>query len=301
MRAPRDRSGSRLSIGHTRAYLAWILVCVVWGTTYGAIRIALETTPPLLMAAVRWLLAGSVLILVLKARGETLPPRGQWKGLGILGILMLGFGNGAVVLAEQVVPSGLTAVLVAVSPFWMVGIGQLMPEAERLTRRHLVGLLIGFAGVVVLVWPEIRSGGGVAFVAGVGATQLACAGWATGSNYARRQPAGQNVLRATAMQMLFGGLFLLAAAVIHGEEFDPVVSGRSLGAIAYLVLAGSIVGFSAYAYALKHLPLSFVSLYAYVNPIIAVALGTLVLDEPITPRLVLASAVVLGGVVVVKR
>src|SRR5262249_11558699 len=139
-----------------KAYLAWVVVCLVWGTTYLGIRIALETVPPLLLAAFRWLFAGALLAIVLRARGERLPAAAAWPGLTVLGILLLGFGNGGVVWAEQTVPSGLTAVLVGTAPFWMVGVEGIRADGEPLTMRHVVGLLVGFSGIALLVGPEIR-------------------------------------------------------------------------------------------------------------------------------------------------
>jgi drug/metabolite transporter (DMT)-like permease len=164
-----------------RAYVAWAVVCVVWGTTYLAIRISLESIPPLLMAALRWIAAGSILIGVLKI-GGTLPRPHAWPALTLLGMLLLGFGNRAVVWAEQTVPSGSTAVLVATVPFWMVGIDALMRDGEALSLRRLAGLAVGFAGVSVLVWPEMRAGAAASgYLAGVVSTQVACVGWAAGS------------------------------------------------------------------------------------------------------------------------
>jgi drug/metabolite transporter (DMT)-like permease len=289
-----------------RAYLAWVAVCLIWGTTYLGIRIALETIPPLLMAAIRWIVAGGLLIIVLKLRGVRMPQRREWPALAVLGILLLGFGNGAVVWAEQTVPSGLTAVLVATSPFWMVGIDALMPDGERLTLRRTLGLILGFCGIVMLVWPEIRIGeGGRTFLGGVISAQVACLGWAVGSSYARRRGRGhakeENVLASAAFEMLFGGIALLAVALLMHETTRLVFSPRSGGALLYLTFVGAIGGFSAYAYALKHLPVATVSLYAYVNPIIAVILGTLVLQEPLNARMAAAAAVVLAGIALVRQ
>ena len=142
---------------NSRPYLAWIAVCVIWGTSYLGIRLALETIPPLLMAAIRWVVAGALLIAVLKLRGEPMPDRREWPLLTVLGILLLGFGNGAVVWAEQTVASGLTAVLVATTPFWMVGVDPMVPGGAPLTLRSTLGLAVGFLGILMLVWPEIRS------------------------------------------------------------------------------------------------------------------------------------------------
>ena len=288
-----------------RAYLAWVAVCLIWGTTYLAIRISLETIPPLLMAAMRWIAAGGLLILVLALRGERLPARREWPSLALLGILLLGFGNGAVVWAEQTVPSGLTAVLVATSPFWMVGIDALMPDGEAITLRRLLGLLIGFGGIVMLVWPEIRlDGSGRGFLGGVIAAQIACVGWGVGSSYARHRGRGhaseENVLATAAFEMLFGGIALLIVSVALGETARLAFTPRTGGALLYLIVVGAIAGFSAYAYALKHLPVATVSLYAYVNPIIAVILGTLVLQEPFGVRMLVAALVVLAGSAIVR-
>ena len=278
-------------------------VCLIWGTTYLGIRISLETIPPLLMAAMRWILAGGLLIAVLALRGERMPARPEWPALAMLGILLLGFGNGAVVWAEQTVPSGLTAVLVATAPFWMVGIDALMADGEAITLRRLLGLTVGFAGIVMLVWPEIRFDGG-GFLAGVIATQIACVGWALGSSYARRRgrghASGENVLVTAAFEMLFGGIALLIVSLALHETARLTFTPRTASALLYLIFVGAIAGFSAYAYALKHLPVATVSLYAYVNPIIAVVLGTLVLQEPFSVRMLLAALVVLLGSALVR-
>lgn len=276
-------------------------MCLIWGTTYLGIRIALETLPPLLMAAFRWICAGSILLGALKLRGERIPRIAAWGPLAVLGILLLGFGNGGVVWAERTVPSGLTAVLVATSPFWMVGIDALLPGGDTLTARRIAGLMVGFSGILVLVWPDVRlSGPGGGQLGGVIAAQLACLGWALGSSYARRRERDENVLAAAALQMVFGGAILLAAGLLRREAMASPFSERSLIAWAYLTFVGAIGGFSAYAFALKHLPISTTSLYAYVNPVIAIGLGTLVLNEPFTWRTVVGAAIVFAGVVLVR-
>ncbi len=286
-------------------YIAWIVVCLVWGTTYLGIRIALESIPPFLMAAMRWITAGGLLVAVLRSRGERIPGRSEWPSLLVLGILLLGFGNGAVVFAQQTVPSGLTSVLVAAAPFWMVGTERALGGAERLTLMRAIGLVVGFAGIVLLVWPELqstsadRSGG--AFLLGVAATQLACLGWAIGSSYSRRRQQSENVLAAASLQMLFAGIVLLVLGTLAGEWSSLRFTTRTASALVYLTIFGSIIGYSSYIYALKHLPVSTVSLYAYVNPVIAVLLGTIVLNEPLSPRIALAGAVVFVGSWLVKR
>lgn len=284
----------------TSAYTAWIVVCLVWGTTYLGIRIALETIPPFLMASFRWLAAGALLGAVLIARGEKMPARESWGTFALQGLLMMGVGNGGVVWAEQTVPSGLTAVLVASIPFWMVGSERLLFNGDRVTARRGVGLIVGFLGIVLLVWPQLSVGNSTSFLVGVTATQIACLGWAVGSSIARRRPHAGSVLAESAMQMLFAGVALAAAGLLRGEWSEVTFSARTAWSMVYLVVVGSVVGYSAYAYALKHLPVTTVSLYAYINPVIAVALGTLLLGEPFSPRIVVASAVVLAGVLLVR-
>jgi drug/metabolite transporter (DMT)-like permease len=200
----------------------------------------------------------------------------------------------------------MTAVLVAMSPFWMVGIDAITPHGERLTLRRVIGLIIGFSGIVMLVWPELRLGeGGRPFLTGVVAAQIACFGWALGSTYSRRRghtdARDENVLVTAAYEMLFGGFFLLIAGSVHGEFASLTFNARSGSALVYLIVFGAICGFAAYAYALKHLPVATVSLYAYVNPVIAVALGTLILKEPFNVRLGVAAAVVLVGMALVRE
>jgi drug/metabolite transporter (DMT)-like permease len=284
------------------AYFAWVAVCLIWGTTYLAIRVTLETMPPLLMSGLRWTTAGTALAGYLVLRGERLPDRSAWGSAAVLGFLLLGIGNGGVAWAEQWVPSGLTAVIVASSPFWMAGIEALRADGERFTLRVAAGLAIGFSGIVLLVWPDLAAGGGHGrgFVEGFIALQLACVGWAIGSSYSRRHARETNVFSAVAAQMIAGGLMMAFVATVRGEWAVLHFTGRTAFAFAYLTTVGAIGGYAAYTYALRHLPVSLVSLYAYINPIIAVTLGVLLLGEPFNTRMALAAGLVLIGVAVVK-
>ena len=281
----------------TLAYFAFVTICIVWGTSYLGIRVALETLPVLLLAGLRWIIAGVLLCAILVSMGRRLPPRRMWGPLVLLGFLMNIVGNGFVVYAQQYVPSGLTAVLIAVTPFWSALVERLLPQGERFSKRALAGLAIGFVGIVVLVWPEITRGGanGRAFLGGVIAIQLACIGWVIGTSYAKRHELGDDPLASAALQMLFSGIIFLAAATIHGDWVKLSFTPRSFGALMYLAIAASLVAYSAYIYAIQYLPLSTVSLYAYINPIIAVALGTALLGEPLSGRIVIAAALVLLG------
>ncbi len=285
------------------AYIALITVCIVWGTTYFGIRVALETVPVLLLAGLRWMAAGLLLSGILLAMGRRLPPLRMWGPLVLLGLLMNIVGNGFVVFAQQYVASGLTAVLIATTPFWSALLERLLPNGERFTARSLAGLTIGFSGIVILVWPEMSQGGagGRAFIGGVIAIQLACIGWVIGTSYAKRHELGDNPFPSAALQMVFSGIMLLTAATLHGDWAQLSFTPRTLGALAYLSVAGSLVAYSAYIYAIQHLRLSLVSIYAYINPIIAVALGTVLLGEPLSPRIMLAALLVLAGTWIVSR
>jgi drug/metabolite transporter (DMT)-like permease len=254
------------------------------------------------MSAFRWLAAGSVLAIYLAARGESLPPRSRWGGVALMGFLLLVVGNGGVAYAEQWVPSGLAAVLVATSPFWMAGVEACIPSGERFTTRTLIGLLVGFGGILVLVWPELGLGTADSrrFLIGVVALQIASFGWALGSAYSRRNTRNDHLLGTTALQMLAGGAMLLVGGTLQGEWSQLAFNTRTTTALLYLATIGAIGGFVAYTYALRHLPVSFVSLYAYINPIIAVALGVLLLGEPFNLRIAAAAALVLAGVAIVR-
>jgi drug/metabolite transporter (DMT)-like permease len=257
------------------------------------------------MGGLRYTIAGLMLIAALAARGQRLPRPAAWPSLAMLGALMLGLGNGGVVWAELTVASGLTAVLVAMSPFWMVGIDAVVPPRVPLSARRVIGLLIGFSGIVLLVWPEIHVQGDRGFLVGVLASQIACVGWAIGSLYSRRrghaEAKDESVLATAAFQMLFGGICLLLAGLSIGEAPRLVFNPRTATALGYLIVFGAVAGFTAYAYALKHLPVATVSLYAYINPLIAVLLGTALLNEPLNPRLAIVATVVLVGIALVKE
>ena len=284
------------------AYLSWTAVCIIWGTTYLGIRITLETMPPALMASLRWLIASALLIGYMRARGEPLPPSSRWGGIALMGFLLLFVGNGGVAYAEQWVPSGLAAVLVATAPFWMAGVEAVAGSGESLQGRTLLGLLVGFSGIVVLVWPELSmsSSDSRHFLLGVLLLQTASLGWSIGSAYSRRFAREDHVLGTTALQMLAGGIFLGALGLVRGELAHFAFNTRTTIALVYLATVGAVGGFVAYTYALRHLPVSFVSLYAYINPIIAVALGVLLVGEPFNVRIAIAAALVLVGVAVVR-
>ena len=284
-----------------RAWIAWAAVCLIWGTTYFGIKIALETMPPFLMGGLRYVVAGAMLAAILAAGGRPLPPREAWGRLSVLGFFMLFLGNGGVVWGEQYVPSGLTAVLIGTSPFWMVSIDAMITPGRQLRLREWAGLVVGFAGIVLLVWPDITAGGtgGRNFAFGVIALQIACAGWGVGSAYTRRHVMPRDVLGSAAVQMFAGGLLMTLAGTLTGEWAHLSFTPRTLTAFLYLVIVGAVVAFAAYSYALRHLDIAIVSLYSYINPVIAVALGTIFLGEPFHVRMLIAGAIIAAGIVVV--
>lgn len=286
----------------TLAYVAWVTVCIVWGTTYLGIRVALESVPVALLAGLRWTAAGTLLTAALPFVGERVPPVRAWAPIALSGFLLIGIGNGGVVWAEQYVPSGLTAVVIAIVPFWAVLAEAVLPRGERLTTRTLTGLAVGFLGIIVLVWPQLTIGGqeGRLFLVGVLALQLACIGWALGTAYTKRNAMAATPLAGSALQMLFSGVILTGIGAATGEFSRLAFTTRSASAMLYLVFIGSLVGYSAYLYALKYLPVSFVAQYAYVNPLIAVVLGTLVLGEPFSIRTLVAAALVFAGIAIVR-
>jgi drug/metabolite transporter (DMT)-like permease len=284
------------------AYGAWAAVCFFWGTTYLAIRVGLETLQPTLFAGIRFLVAGSILFFVMsRQRNARMPARREWFDLGVVGLMLLGVGNGAVVWAEQWVPSGMAALLVATSPFWAAALERLQGGGERVGLRGLLGMAVGFGGLAMLVGPQLFGGKlNGKYLLGILIIQVGCFFWQAGSLYAKRRPTGVSPLMASSVQMLWAGLVLTLAGTLIGEWNEMRFSARSVGALAYLVVFGSIVAYSAYMYAVQKLPLPLVSTYSYVNPIVALVLGWLVLSEPLGWYEGGAALVILLGVALVK-
>ncbi|HEX5869132.1 MAG TPA: drug/metabolite exporter YedA [Longimicrobium sp.] len=281
---------------------AFAAVYVVWGSTYLAIRIAIETLPPLLMAGARFLLAGTLLYAIMRLRGEPAPERRHWKSTAIVGLLLLLFGNGAVVMAERTVPSGVAALLVAMVPMWMVLLEWLRRDGNRPTRRTIIGLVIGFAGMVLLVGPSGFVGGDRVDPFGAGLVVMGSLAWAAGSIYSRGAALPRSALLATGMEMAWGGVWLVLAGTVLGEwgTVDPsAFTTRSILAFLYLVVFGSLVGFTAYIWLLGVSTPARVSTYAYVNPVVAVLLGWALLNEPLNARILGAAAIIVAAVAVI--
>jgi drug/metabolite transporter (DMT)-like permease len=282
------------------AYVAWGAVCLFWGTTYLAIRIGVRTVPPALFGGLRFLTAGLIFLVYLRWKGHAFPRGRELLDMVIVGFALLVTSNGLVIWAEQWVPSSIAALLVATLPFWMAGFEAVLPSGERLTFRKAAGIVIGFTGLVILFSPEIKTSFDVAYLKGVLALLFAPLCWSAGSVYSKSRPSKSHPLMAATMQMIVAGIILVLIGEMFGEWQRFSFDAEGLAATAYLVVFGSIVGYGSFIYALAKLPATKVSMYAYVNPVIAVVLGWLILNERMDWSVILATAVVLLGVVLVK-
>lgn len=285
------------------------IVYVLWGSTYLAIAYVVESMPPFLAGGVRFVIAGLTLIAFLVARDRWQQARGvsrgglpwpraiEWRTAVIVGTLLLLGGNGGVMIAEQTVPSGIAAVVIATTPIWLSVFDALLTR-RRPSLLAIGGLLVGLVGVAILLLPSTGLDAFDPF--GIGILVVAAICWASGSLYARRAPLPSNNLLGTGMELLGGGLVLLAVGVAVGEpgRFDPeAVTTASLISLAFLIVFGSLVAFTAYIWLLNHVAVTTLATYAYVNPVVAVALGIAFRGETLTPRSLLAAALILGAVV----
>ena len=284
-----------------RLIVAFACVYVVWGSTYLAIRIAIETIPPFLMAGIRFTIAGAILMLWSRSRGNRLPTRAEWKIALVIGVLLMLLGNGGVVWAEQTVPSSLAALIVGASPIATVAIDWLRPGGPRPSNLTIVGLLTGFAGVAILVNPFATDVARVDPAGAVGVL-IAVLAWSAGSIYSRSRPYGTSALMGAAANMITGGLMFLVVGLVLGELPKlnlQATSTRSALALLYLIFVGALVGFTAFFYVLQHTTPAKSTTYAYVNPVVAIFLGWAILNEPVTTRVIVAAVIIIGGVVTI--
>lgn len=295
---PKGGSASGLTI-----WSALIAVYIVWGSTYLAIRFVVETMPPFLAAGFRFLIAGAVLYIFTRLRGDKAPLRLEWRSAAIVGFFLLVGGNGAVMWAEQRVASGIAALMIASVPLWIALLDAIRPGGRRPDRWVIVSVLAGFAGIIILIGPAqfIGSEDRVDLV-GMAVLLFAAFSWAIGSLYNRGANLPASPLLGTGMEMLAGGLGLLILGTVVGEwsqmEFAEFSTNSLLG-FAYLVVFGSWVGFASYIWLLRVAPITLVSTYAYVNPLVAILLGSLLAGEALTTRVMLAALFILGSVVVI--
>lgn len=284
-----------------RVLAAYGVVGVVWGSTYLAIRVGVRYLPPALLAGMRFVTAGLLLLGLALALGRRLPRRiGDWITAGVVGVMLLGLGNGLVVWAEQYVESGAAAVFVVTSALWMAVFDAVVPGSHtRPTIRQFAALLLGFGGVVLLAGGDPGVIGSKGWLGPAGLV-TASASWALGSVYSKRHPVEVSPYIHSALQMLAGGGFLLLVGVAAGEAGNLRLTLPGVGAVAYLIVFGSIVGYTNYVYLLRHAAPAFVGTNTYLNTVIAVLLGWIILDEHLTGRTVVAMAIVLGSVVWVR-
>ena len=281
-----------------RALIAYLIVCVFWGSTYLAIKVGVGELPPFLFAGLRFLVAGVLLLAIARALGDPLPRRSaDWRTLAIVGLFLLTGGNAFVVWAEQYTTSGVASVFVVTVAIWTAFFDAIIPGGSGdLNWRVVAGLILGFLGTALLVGAspaEILK----ADLRGPAALTFASASWSIGSVYAKRHPTEVSPYMAASIQMIVGGVVVALVGSAFGEWSRWHLSLKGFGAFAYLVVFGSILGYSAYAYALRHASATVVGTYAYVNPVIAVLLGWLLLSEPITARTIVAMILILVAVV----
>jgi drug/metabolite transporter (DMT)-like permease len=285
-----------------RVWVCLWIVYIVWGSTYLAIRVTVETVPPLLSAGTRFVLAGAAIVAFLGVRHGAAfvrPSRAQLLGALLVGTLLMG-ANGVVSVAEQEVPSGMAALLIASVPLWVLVLRRL--AGDHIPRASLGAVLVGFAGVALLLRPGEQSG--EATVLGLAACVGGALMWASGSFAAPRVRLPGHILLSTGWQMLLGGLVCAVAGLATGEAGDVHVdefSTKSVLALAYLVVFGSWVAFTAYAWLLQNAPLSKVATYAYVNPVVAIVLGMVVLSETVTAVTVIGATIIVVSVALVVR
>ncbi|WP_119067414.1 EamA family transporter [Aggregatilinea lenta] len=280
---------------------AFASVYLFWGGTYLGIRFALESLPPFLMAGARFVIAGTFLYTWMHAKGAPRPSRIHWRDTAIVGGLLLLGGNGGVTWAEQHVPSSLAALIIGAMPLWIALLGWLVFGSGRPTARMALGLVTGLAGIALLVGPDNLSGSGGSAL-GIGALLFAALSWAVGSLYALRATLPRTPLQVTGMEMLCGGALLIALGTLSGEWADlnlAHVSLKSGVAFGYLVIGGSLLGFSAYVWLLQNVPPAQAATYAYVNPVVALFLGWALADEPVTAMTLIAAAIIIGSVVLI--
>ena len=286
----------------TAYILAFAAIYLIWGSTYLGIRVAVTTMPPFLMAGMRFTVAGTLIFAFLKARGEAWPTALQWRDQAVIGIFLLLGGNAVVSWAEQTVQSGITSLVLGASPLVMVILDWLRPGGRRPTVGLALGVVVGIAGIALLLGPGAIPAGERPNALGVVAIFFSSLCWWTGSLYSKHIKSDTPLMMASAMQMLCGSLSMLLVGFMLGEGSTlrfAEISGRSWMAFGYLVVAGSIVAFPVYVWLLEHSTPAKVSTYAYVNPVVAVVLGWLILWEPMNLRIIVAALVIVGAVAII--
>ncbi len=283
------------------AYLAWLSVCFIWGTTFLAIRVGVKDLPPMLFAGFRWICAGLIFFIIVRFRKIPLPRGKEYIHIAIPGLLMLGISNGLVVTAEQWLPSGLTALLLATTPFLMFITESLLPRGPKFNIKVLAGLLLGLGGVALIFIDEMELLFRGSNLTGLVLLLIAMLAWIFGTLYTKYKKTTVNPLMSATWQMLIAGSGLTLIGLMAGESKRLVLTTDGLLAFLYLVLIASMLGYGSYVYAISKLPISLVSTHSYVNPVIALFLGWLILDEKLSWQMILAFIIILAGILLVKR
>ncbi len=285
----------------TKIWVALIALYIVWGSTYLGIRVAIETIPPFFHAGVRFLISGVILVVWQRAAGNKMPTRKQWMSTAFIGLMLLLGGNGLVAWAEQFIPSGIAALMLSSTPMFLVIAEALRPNGIKPSWQAIVGLLIGLAGIFILVGPSKISGSETRLnPSGVAALLGACLLWTIGSIYSKTADLPKSSLMTTGAEMLMGSVGLFIVSLLTGElnKWNPAeVSMRSIYGLLYLITVGSIVGFGSYIWLLQNAPISLVATYAYVNPIVAILLGAWLIGEPLGAHIWLAAGIIIGSVI----
>ena len=289
----------------TKIWIALLAVYIVWGSTYLAIRFAVETIPPFMSAGVRFLISGAILLIWRRAAGDAMPTPRQWRSAAIAGILLLLGGNSILSFAEQRIPSGIAALLVGTAPLWLVLLEALRPGGVRPSLTAILGLAVGFGGIFLLIGPaEILNGAPQFDMLGIGAVTVAAFLWSLGSIYSRSADLPPSSLMSTGAEMLTASLAILTVSRLTGEWSDfqlSAVAPHSWLGMAYLITFGSLIGFVSYGWLLKNAPVSLVATYAYVNPLVAVFMGAWLADEVLNTRILTAALIIIGSVVLINR
>ncbi|MBE0680501.1 MAG: EamA family transporter [Anaerolineales bacterium] len=288
----------------TKIWIPLLALYIVWGSTYLGIKVAIETIPPFFHAGIRFLISGIILVVWQRSTGQSMPTRKQWVSTAIIGTLLLLGGNGLVAWAEQFIPSGIAALIIGSVPMFLVVAEAIRPNGVKPNWQAILGLLIGFVGIFILVGPAEISGSTTKLnTFGVIALLAACLFWATGSIYSKSADLPKSSLMSTGAQMLMGSISLFIVSGITGELNNweiSAVSYRSIYGLLYLIFAGSLIGFASYGWLLQNAPISLVATYAYVNPIVAVLLGNWIGNEPLEPRIWLATVIIIGSVMFIN-
>lgn len=287
-----------------KAWAALIAVYIVWGSTYLAIRFTIETIPPFISAGIRFLVAGVILYAWRRLSGDPAPKKIEWRSAAIVGLLLLLGGNGALVWAEQHIPSGIASVFIATTPLWMVLIESLRPGGTRSNWLTWLGVLVGLFGIALLAnpWQAHTAASPPLNPIGILVLLIGALSWSIGSLYSRNAHLPDSPILGTGMEMLVGSAGLFAFATLIGEwkQFDlTTISLRSASGLTYLIIFGSGVGFVAYTWLLRNAPISIVSTYAYVNPVVAILLGSAIANEPLETIEIISAAIIIAGVVII--